>query len=829
MPSLFDAGEATRPLLVLAIDTSTDMLACAVASWTPASGGRAADVRVLAPGDHLCRRQTNVELTTTALDCLARSGHAMADVDAVLVGRGPGSFTGVRIGIATAKGLACGLGCPLHGVSTLDAAAWNAWLHGVRGLTGVVGDAMRGEVYPGVYQLGDAGPQRAFPVETVVKAQECAELWAQRPDHDAMTLTGDGLKKYRSLFESLGFASFAPEDAWHPVAEGLLRAAADPAHVPAPGDGDPALVLPIYTRLSDAEENERRRLGLGQSGFVATSGVAEELAGIHVQLRPMSLNDLDAVTELEEQTFTGTPYQVWTRNMFYEELSMPGSTWWVAHDCGQVVGFAGGQLAGDGIDVMDVVVAKDRRREGIARRLLARVAYDGQMLGASSATLEVLDGNEPAIALYRALGFQQVGRRRDYYSPGNDALVMTTTLPLALDDDQAGERPEPRPSVRPWPIVCAPRTPDAEAAIAAAGPLVLAIESSCDETALAVIDGSGLVLANVVATQIDFHARFGGVVPEIASRKHTEAIVGVFEETLARAGQQLGVDTLMPSDLAAIGVTAGPGLVGALVVGVAFAKGLCAATGLPLVPVHHLEGHLMANLFETPDLQPPFVASLVSGGNTMLVHVRDWGDYEILGQTIDDAVGEAFDKVAKALGLGYPGGPVISRLAAQGNPRAIDFPRAMLHSHDYRFSLSGLKTAVITYIEGENKAGRPINVPDLAASFQAAVVDVQVAKAAAAVNELGVTDFCVGGGVAANPALRAAYQKRFGRMGVRVTVPPMVVCGDNGAMIALVALRNLRAGITAPLTLDAAPNAKLGEWSSSEAPVVRDEWPKQRR
>ena len=185
--------------------------------------------------------------------------------------------------------------------------------------------------------------------------------------------------------------------------------------------------------------------------------------------------------------------------------------------------------------------------------------------------------------------------------------------------------------------------------------------------------------------------------------------------------------------------------------------------------------------------------------------------------------------MAKALGLGYPGGPVISRLAAEGNPRAIAFPRAMLHSHDYRFSLSGLKTAVITYIEGENKAGRPINVPDLAASFQAAVVDVQVAKAATAVDECEVSDFCVGGGVAANPALRAAYQKRFGKMGVRVTVPPMVVCGDNGAMIALVALRNLRAGVTAPLTLDAAPNAKLGEWSSSEAPVVSDVWPKQRR
>jgi N6-L-threonylcarbamoyladenine synthase len=291
---------------------------------------------------------------------------------------------------------------------------------------------------------------------------------------------------------------------------------------------------------------------------------------------------------------------------------------------------------------------------------------------------------------------------------------------------------------------------------------------------------------------------------------------------MERAGHALGVDTLEPKDLAAVGVTAGPGLVGALVVGVAFAKGLAGAANLPLVPVHHLEGHLFANLFETPDLEPPFVASLVSGGNTMLVHVRDWGDYEILGQTIDDAVGEAYDKVAKALGLGYPGGPVISKLSKDGNPKAIAFPRAMLHSGDYRFSLSGLKTAVITYIQGENKAGRPINLPDLAASFEAAVIDVQVAKAVTAINETGASDFCVGGGVAANPKLREAYRKRFGRMGVRVTVPPFSVCGDNGAMIALVALRNYRAGVIADLGLDASPNAKLGEWSSNVAPIVSE-------
>jgi len=793
-----------EPLIVLALDTSTDMLACAVAEWTPRPG--TADVRVLAAGDHLCRRMSNVELTTTALDLLSQAGKTMADVDAVLVGRGPGSFTGVRIGIATAKGLACGLGCPLHGASTLDAVAWRAWLAGARGLVAVADDAMRGEVYPGIYQLDDDGPHRTFGRETVLKADACAAEWAARSDASELQLTGDGLKRHRAKFEEAGLSTYLDESLWHPTAEALLRAAASPDNYDAAETGDPALVLPVYTRLSDAEENERKRLGLGKSGFVESSGVAEELAGIHLQLRPMSLNDLEAVAALEEEVYGPSPQQVWTRNMFYEATTVPGSTWWVAHDRGQVVGFAGAQLAGDGVDILDVVVAPARRREGIARRLLARVTYDGQMLGATSATLEVLDGNEPAQALYESLGFERVGLRRDYYGRGHDAIVMTAALPLALE--ARDDRPDPTSQVRPWPIACAPRTDEAADAIASAG-LVLAIESSCDETAVAVLDREGTVCSSVVATQIDFHARFGGVVPEIASRKHTEAIVGVFEEALAKAGEHFGVDTLVPADLTCVAVTEGPGLVGALVVGVAFAKGLCAACDLPLVGVNHLEGHLYANLFETPDLEPPFVASLVSGGNTMLVHVRDWGDYHILGETIDDAVGEAFDKVAKALGLGYPGGPAISRLAAQGNPKAIPFPRAMLHSHDYRFSLSGLKTAVITYIEGENRAGRPIDLPDLAASFQAAVVDVQVAKAVTAVRECGVDDFCVGGGVAANPALRSALHEAFAQMGVRVTVPPLAVCGDNAAMIGLVALRLIREGKFVPLTMDANPNLRL--------------------
>lgn len=798
----------TNTRTVLALDTSSDMLCCAVGR-----AGRGVDI--LASGDHLCRRHANEEMVLTAQNALSDAGLGMRDVDAVLVGRGPGSFTGVRIGIATAKGLACGLGRPLYGVSTLDACAWTAWRAGARGMLAVAADAMRGEVYPGIYELDEDGAHRTFASETVCKADACVEAWAERADAQDLQLTGNGLLKYRDRFEAAGLTRVLDEALWFPTGEALLLAwENDPARDEV---GDPALVLPVYTRLSDAEENERKRLGLAQPASVEVTGVADELANMHLQLRPMSINDIEQVVALERDAFVDGVHTPWTRHMFEDELALPGRTWWVAHDMGVIVGFAGGLLAGDVLEVLDVAVAEPRRNEGIARRLLQRVAYDGHVLGAKAIVLEVSQTNAAGSALYTSVGMEQTGMRRDYYGPGNDALVMSAPLPLATRNATTAE---PQASVRPWPIVPAPRSAQAAEAIDQSAPLVLAIESSCDETAMAIIDGEGRIIANVVATQIDFHARFGGVVPEIASRKHTEAIVGVFEETLAQAGAHFGVDTLAPSDLAAVGVTAGPGLVGALVVGVAFAKGLCGATGLQLIAVNHLEGHLLANLFATPDLEPPFVASLVSGGNTMLVHVRGWGDYELLGATIDDAVGEAFDKVAKALGLGYPGGPVISKLSARGNPRAIPFPRAMMHSGDYRFSLSGLKTAVITYIQGENKAGRPINLPDLAASFEAAVVDVQVSKAARAVEECGVSDVCVGGGVAANPKLRAAYEERFGRMGVRVTVPPLWACGDNGAMIALAALRSYRAGLFADLSLDAAPNAKLGSWTCDLAPTV---------
>lgn len=803
--------------LIVAVDTSTDMLACSVAWWTPEvffddTPSRAC-VEVLASRDHPCRRQANVELVETIGAVLADAGKSMADVGGFLVGRGPGSFTGVRIGISTAKGLARGANVPLMGGSTLDACAWSAWRSGVRGKLAVAADAMRGEVYPALYEVDEDGPHRMFECERVVKAAAAAKEWAARSDAAELQLTGDGLVRYGSLFDEAGLMGRAlPRELWWPTGEGLLLAAASPEGLAAAGVTDPALILPVYTRLSDAEENERKRLGLAESVNMAVTGVADELAGRHMQVRPMAAADAEAMAALERDCFDGAAHEPWSASMFLEELdpNAPAArSWWVVHDNGELIGFAGGMVVDRDIEILDVAVSPAHRREGIARKLLSHVSYDAQMLGCTTASLEVEADNEVAIALYGSLGFTEAGRRRGYYAGGVDALVMGAPLPLVLPVDAAS--PEPTAAVaRDWPLEAPVRTPEERAELERRQ-LILAIESSCDETAVAIIDAQGALLANQVSTQIDFHARFGGVVPEIASRKHVEVIVGVVDAALEEAAESLGFagGAIAPGELAAVGVTQGPGLVGALVVGVAFAKGFAYAAGKPLICVNHLEGHLFANKLTTPDLEPPFIFTLVSGGHTMLVHVRAWGDYEVLGETLDDAVGEAFDKVAKALGLGYPGGPVISRLAETGNPKAIDFPRALNSRGDYRFSLSGLKTAVTLYIEQETAAGRTINLPDLAASFEAAVFDVQYKKAKNALRETGAREYCIGGGVAANPHLRQMMIERLGRQGIRVTVPPRNACTDNAAMIAVVAREKFLRGEFAPMSVDADPNMTL--------------------
>lgn len=330
---------------------------------------------------------------------------------------------------------------------------------------------------------------------------------------------------------------------------------------------------------------------------------------------------------------------------------------------------------------------------------------------------------------------------------------------------------------------------------------VLGIETSCDETAVAVVDGDA-VLVNLIASQVRLHERFGGVVPELASRAHVEALTPLLDEALATAGVGFG-------DLDGVAVTAGPGLVGALLVGLAAAKSVALATSTPLIGVNHLEGHILANAVEHGPELAPAVCLVVSGGHTMLVHMPEPHRYEILGQTVDDAAGEAFDKVARFLGLGFPGGPAVDTLAREGDPNAIRFPRAMADTGDFDFSLSGLKTAVLRHVKAERDAGRDVDPADLAASFQEAVVDVQVSKTLRAAADRRVETILLGGGVVANSRLRERMDKAGAEAGLRVLIPSMALCTDNGAMIALAGAWRLRRGDRSSLGIAADPSMEL--------------------
>ncbi len=333
---------------------------------------------------------------------------------------------------------------------------------------------------------------------------------------------------------------------------------------------------------------------------------------------------------------------------------------------------------------------------------------------------------------------------------------------------------------------------------------ILAIESSCDETAAAVVVNGRDVRSNVISTQIPLHTLYGGVVPEIASRKHIERINQVVKQALSDAGETLGT-------IDAIAVTYGPGLVGALLVGVAEAKAIAFAAKKPLIGVHHIEGHISANYIENKDLEPPFLCLVVSGGHTHLVRVCDYGKYEILGRTRDDAAGEAFDKVARAIGLGYPGGPKIEKCAHEGNPEAIAFTRPKVSDGVYDFSFSGLKSAVLNYINGATMKGETICEADIAASFQQAVIDTLASHAAMAIDEFKMDKFAIAGGVASNQTLRAAMEDMCRAKGVAFYHPSPILCTDNAAMIGAAAYHEYLDGHFAGWDLNAVPNLKLGE------------------
>ncbi len=808
------------PAYVLAFDTANEVIALGVGRLDAAARA----IELVASTEVEARRASNTQLVPRIDELCAQADVAREEIACVCVGRGPGSFTGVRIALATAKGVASALEVGLVGVSSLDAVAWGAWRAGERGSLLVVADAMRREVYPVEYRLGEDGAER-LTADRVIKAGAFAEELGAMGSSDRL-IAGDGLRKYADLIE--GASAPLPEALWTPTGAGLLLAlqAAWRAGECDPFDAarhDPAFALPVYTRLSDAEENERVRLARIDDGLAGKRGsrhvtmndtaIANARAnGEGIAYKPLDARHVAEVAALEAAVM-GT--DAWNEALVADELGRADRVWWAAYAAdpkmplsaeAPLVGYAGGWVVDGDLQILKVGVDPAWRRHGIARVLLARVADDARNLGARTSSLEVRAGNTGAQALYAALGYEALGRRPRYYSDGEDALIMQGPLPtITLAAVPNGESivDESRRGASCAALGCE------SDGTAVCRPLILAIESSCDETAAAVIDGGEVLRSDVVATQVDFHARFGGVVPEIASRKHIEAICGVCDEALDVAAASLGRSRLRWRDLDAAAVTYAPGLVGALVVGVAFAKGAAWGADIPFIVVNHLEGHLYANKIGRPDFAPPAVVSLVSGGNTLLVHMADWGDYRVLGATIDDAVGEAFDKVAKALGLGYPGGPVVSKFAAEGDPDAIPFPRAMLHSGDLRFSLSGLKTAVVTYINNERAAGRELNVPDICASFTAAVVDVQVAKARTALRETGAPTFCLGGGVAANPTLRAAYEQMCAEEGVRLVMPPLASCGDNAGMIAEVALDRYRAGAFSSLSTDALAHGDL--------------------
>ncbi|AWZ49274.1 tRNA (adenosine(37)-N6)-threonylcarbamoyltransferase complex transferase subunit TsaD [Clostridiaceae bacterium 14S0207] len=336
------------------------------------------------------------------------------------------------------------------------------------------------------------------------------------------------------------------------------------------------------------------------------------------------------------------------------------------------------------------------------------------------------------------------------------------------------------------------------------GMKILAIESSCDETSAAVVIDGREVLSNIISSQINIHEKFGGVVPEVASRKHIEAISLVVKEALAEANTTM-------EEIDAIGVTYGPGLVGALLVGLQYAKGLAYATKKTLIGVNHIEGHICANFIQHKELKPPFICLVVSGGHTFIVHMKDYGEFEVLGQTRDDAAGEAFDKVARAIGLGYPGGPKIDKLSKEGDPYAIEFPKAKFNEETLDFSFSGLKSSVLNYINKKSMKNEEINRADLAASFQRAAVEVLVQNAMKACKKKKVDKIVIAGGVACNSCLRDTLDKEGQKNNIKILYPAPILCTDNAAMIGSAAYFEHMKGRVTSLNINAVPNLKLGE------------------
>ena len=492
----------------------------------------------------------------------------------------------------------------------------------------------------------------------------------------------------------------------------------------------------------------------------------------------MTPADLPAVLRLEAALFGD---EAWSEAMLTSELEgaeASGRYYLIAEDAGGLVGYAGLLSPGGGqADVLTMAVAEDRWGQRIGAGLLDSLVAEAARQGCTEVFLEVRVDNDRAQRLYRSRGFDGIGVRRGYYQPsGTDALVMQLSLPRPRRFGFSGPRSSGLRS-------SGPQTGRQQAGgrrhpmTSPLAPLVLGIETSCDETGAGLVRGHEL-LADSVASSVAEHARFGGVVPEVASRAHLEAMVPAVDRALATAGVTL-------ADVDAIAVTAGPGLTGALLVGVCAAKAYALALGKPLYAVNHLAAHIAVDQLEHGALPEPAIALLVSGGHSSLLLARDIaGDVQPLGATIDDAAGEAYDKVARVLGLPFPGGPPIDQEARSGDPAAIAFPRAKYRDQTLDFSFSGLKTAVARWVEERRAAGASVPVADVAASFQEAVADVLTRKAVQACRAHGVDHLVIGGGVAANSRLRALAAERCEAAGIRLRVPRPGLCTDNGAMVA---------------------------------------------
>jgi N6-L-threonylcarbamoyladenine synthase len=509
-----------------------------------------------------------------------------------------------------------------------------------------------------------------------------------------------------------------------------------------------------------------------------------------VVIRAMAATDLHAVAGIEAVSFTDP----WTPEMFAEELRQELAWKAVAQgEDGTVLGYLVGRMYPDVWHLMNLAVAPAARRQGVGRRLLAAFLQAADR-ASRDVLLEVRPGNEAALALYASVGFARLGARRRYYpDTGEDALVLARPA-----------RPGRAGEVGAGPGEEQARVQAREPADVWGAPL-LAIESSCDDSAAAVLTRGGAVLASVVHSQDIIHERYGGVVPEAASRAHVERMSLVVNEALREAGCGVG-------DLSGVAVTVGPGLIGALLVGVQTAKAIAWSRRLPLHPVNHLHGHLAAVWLADPEAPFPSVTLVASGGHTMLVRADDRTTFKLLGQTLDDAAGEAFDKGARLLGLGYPGGKELDLLAERGDPGAFTFPIGLKRSSRPDFSFSGVKTALYYLLRQMTAAERAARAADVAASYREAIVEALVQKSVRGAVREGARTLAVAGGVAANSLLRSRLRERGEAAGLHVVVPPFAYCTDNAAMIGAAALAGPSLPYPQYLQIDALASLPLGRW-----------------